>query len=634
MKHKNQSGKKNPPVAKASAKPVAKEAGSSWMIAVTLILVLIAYIPVFNAGFVNWDDDDYVVKNKTITSFSNMGSILTVPVQGNYHPLTMLSLALNYAISGLNPLSYHVLNLILHLLNTFLVYRLASRLSNNSSIISFTTALLFGIHPLHVESVAWVSERKDVLYAFFFLLGLLKYMRYKETNSRKDYLFTFLWFVLSILSKPAAIIFPAVLFLFDFYYKRKIDAKIFLEKIPFFLVAFVFAYLTVTAQHVVGAMDKTEVFTPLHRVMFAFYGYAAYFLKMIFPFNLVAFYPTPPINQPLPSYFYAAPLFFIATVVVCLLTWKKNRVITFGLAFYFVNLLLVLQLVVVGSALIAERYTYIPLIGLFFILGWYLEKTFRTKPSTAYTIIIALGVILAPVTFNQAGTWKNGEALWENVIKKNPSAKAYIIRADELSKKGNKEKALAYFTKAIDINQADPEAFGNRGNIYFDFQQDSLALMDYNKALALNPNYVPALSNRGALFSRRGAYEEGMRDLEKAISLKPDYGPAYKNRGTTHLSLRQFDKAISDFRKYLEYEPKEVEIYNAIGVCYQNAGNYNASLQPFTDAISKDPLPLYYMNRSISYRALGKIEEAKRDAMEARGRGMKLDPEYERILGL
>ena len=633
MKQKNQPGKKHTPVPRPPQKPAAKEEGY-WMIILTLILVFIAYLPVLNAGFVNWDDDDYVVKNKAITSFSNMGELLTGSVQGNHHPLTMISLALNYAISGLNPLSYHLFNLILHLLNTFLVYKLASRLSNNSAIVSFTTALLFGIHPLHVESVAWVSERKDVLYAFFFLLGFLSYVRYTAKKLRKDYILTFIWFTLSILSKPAAIIFPAVLFVFDFYFRRKFDVKIFLEKIPFFLVAAVFAYLTLSAQKTIGAMDKTEVFTATHRILFGFYGYAAYFFKMIFPFNLVAFYPTPPINAPLPSYFYAAPLFFIATVIACLLTWKKNRVITFGFAFYFVNLLLVLQLVVIGSALIAERYTYIPYIGLFFIIGWYLDKAFKTKPSTAYAIIILAGVILAPITYNQAGTWKNGEALWENVIKKNPGSKAYVIRADELSKKGNKEKALSYFNSAIAINKADPEAYGNRGNIYFDFQQDSLALNDYNSALALNASYVPALSNRGALYSRRGNYEVGLADLNKALSLNPDYGPAYKNRGTTYLSMKQFDKAVLDFRKYLEYEPKEIEIYNAIGVCYQNAGNYNASLEPFTEAISKDPLPLYYMNRSISYRALGKIEEARRDALEARGRGMKLDPEYERILGL
>ena len=634
MKHKNQTGKKHQPHIPKQAPVKAVSENTTWMIAVTLLLVVVAYLPVLNAGFVNWDDDDYVVKNKVITSFSNMKELLTGSVQGNYHPLTMLSLALNYAISGLKPLSYHLLNLLLHLLNTYLVFRLVMRLSSNKSIIAFATALLFGLHPLHVESVAWVSERKDVLYAFFFLLGLLSYITYSEKKLRKDYILTFLWFCLSILSKPAAIIFPAVLFVFDFYLRRKAEAKVFLEKIPFFLVAAVFAYLTLSAQHVVGAMDKANVYPIDRRILFGFYGYAAYFFKMLLPVNLVAFYPTPPINQPLPTYFYLAPVFFIGTVVLCFLTWKKNRAITFGFSFYLINLLLVLQLVVIGSALIAERYTYIPYIGLFFIIGWYLDKAFRAKPATAYGILLLTGIVLVPITYNQAGTWKNGEALWENVIKKNPGSKAYIIRAEELSKKGNKEKALSYYNAAIEMNKADPEAFGNRGNIYFDFQQDSLAMMDYNTALALNPNYVSALSNRGALYARQGNYDEGFRNLNKALELDPSYGPAYKNRGTTYMSLNEFDKAIADFRKYLEYEPKEIEIYNAIGVCYQHAANYAASLEPFTDAISKDPQAVYYMNRSISYRALGKVEEARRDALEARSRGLKLDPEYERILGL
>jgi tetratricopeptide (TPR) repeat protein len=623
---------KQPPVTVA-AKPASKDQGPL-LIGVVILLTLIAFLPVFKAGFVNWDDDDYVVKNLAIRSFSNLKELMFSPVQGNYHPLTMISLALNYAVSGLHPLSYHVFNLILHLLNTLLVFKLASRLSKNNGVVPFTTALLFGIHPLHVESVAWVSERKDVLYAFFFLLGLISYVRYIDKALRKDLVMSFTWFVLSILSKPAAIIFPAALFTFDFFYRRKFSAKLFIEKIPFFLIAALFAYLTLHGQKTVGATDKTEVFTTGNRILFACYGYAAYFLKMIFPAGLSAFYPTPPVNQTLPSYFFAAPLFFIATVILCLVTWKKNRVITFGFAFYFVNLLLVLQFVVIGSALIAERYTYIPLIGLFFIVGWYLEKAFHKKPSNAYAISGVAGIILAAVTYNQAKTWKSGEALWENAIRNQPSSKAYVIRAEELAKKGNKEKALSYYSEAIKINKADPEAFGNRGNIYFELQQDTLALLDYNTALALNPDYVPALSNKGALYSRRGIPDEGLRNLNRALELNPDYGPAYKNRGTTYLGIRQYDKAVSDFTKYLEYEPDEVEIYNAIGVCYQNAGKYDLSIKPFTDAIGKDPQGMYYLNRSISWRAMGNIEEAKKDAITARERGLKLDPAYEQILGI
>lgn len=630
---KSEQKKVRQPAKPAPVKPAGKD-NSALLIGIMLLLTLVAFLPVFKAGFVNWDDDDYVVKNMAIRSLSNMKELVTVPLQGNYHPLTMISLAMNYAASGLQPLGYHLVNLVLHLLNTFLVFRLAQRLSQNNQIISFTTALLFGIHPLHVESVAWVSERKDVLYAFFFLLGLISYTKYLDKAQMKDMVVAFCWFVLSILSKPAAIIFPAVLFTFDFFYKRKFSAKIILEKIPFFIVAGIFAWLTLSGQKTVGATDKTEVFTASHRVLFAAYGYATYFFKMILPVNLSAFYPTPPINEPMPSYFYAAPLFFLATVVLCLLTWKKNRVITFGFAFYLVNLLLVLQFVVIGSALIAERYTYIPLIGIFYILGWYLNKSFHQKPDTAYMILGAVGIVLTAVSYNQASTWKNGEALWENAIAKQPSSKAYVIRAEELAKKGNKEKALTYYTEALRINQGDVEAYGNRGNIYFETNQDTLAMIDYNKALAIDKNYVPALSNKGALFSRRGFYDEGLQNLNRALELKPDYGPAYKNRGTTYLGMKRFEDAVADFRKYLEYEPEEVEIYNAIGVCYQNAGQYQNSIQPFTDAITKDPSPVYYVNRSISWRALGNVEEARKDALTARGKGYKLDPEYERILGI
>lgn len=630
---KKQKPQKNKPPAKHVPAPSAGKQ-DMWLIAVCLLMVVVAYLPVLSAGFVNWDDDDYVVKNTLIRSLSNAGELFTSPVQGNYHPLTMLSLALNYSVSELKPFSYHLVNLIIHLLNTFLVFRLASKLSRNNNFISFATALLFGIHPLHVESVAWISERKDVLYGFFFLLGLISYINYIQKKLNKDLLLTFCWFTLSILSKPAAIIFPVVLFLFDFFFRRKIAMKIFLEKIPFFAVSLFFAYLTLKAQKTVGATDNAAVFSAGNRMLFAFYGYAMYFFKTILPVNLVAFYPTPPINEPLPSYFFIMPLFFIATVVTCLITWKRDRLLTFGFGFYFANLLLVLQFVVVGSALMADRYAYIPLIGLFFMAGCYLFRAFERKLTTAYTIIIVVGVILIPVTYNQAGTWKNGETLWENAIQKHPGAKAYVMRAEDLKKKGNLDKALDYYNHAISLNKADPEAFGNRGNIYFERSQDSLALADYEKALALKPDFVTILSNKGSLLSRQGKPEEGLKLLQKALELDSTHAPAYRNMATTYLNMKEYEKAIAFFKKYIALEPGEAEIYNAIGVCYQNLGTFEPSLKYFSDAISHEPNGLYFLNRSYSYNALGKPEDARNDAVQAREKGMTIDPAYAKMIGL
>ena len=207
----------------------------NWLVPFIFVVTFLAFIPALSAGFVNWDDPDYVNNNILIKDFSHLSALITTPLQGNYHPLTMLSLAINYSISGLDAWSYHLFNILFHLLNCFLVFRLALLLSNKNIVIAFTTAVLFGVHPMHVESVAWISERKDVLYSLFFLAGLVSYTKYVDTGSKKQYGVTILFLVLSLMSKPAAVIFPVALFCIDLLRKRKFSFRLFLEKISFFI---------------------------------------------------------------------------------------------------------------------------------------------------------------------------------------------------------------------------------------------------------------------------------------------------------------------------------------------------------------------------------------------------------------
>src|SRR5258706_5022627 len=277
---------------------------SPWIAPFILLLTFLAYIPALRAGFVNWDDGDYIVDNLIVKDFANLKSILSTPVQGNYHPLTMLSMAINYQISGLNAWSYHLFNLVFHLINCFLVYRLAMLLSYRNIIIAFTTAVLFGIHPMHVESVAWVSERKDVLYGLFFLAALISYTRYADTGSKKQYLFAIFLMMLSLLSKPAAVVFPAALFCIDILRKRKLTLTLIIEKIPFFIPALIMGILTYYGQSNTGATDMAAFFGIGIRILIGFYGIMMYFFKMILPFNLSAFYPFPARNISLPNEYY------------------------------------------------------------------------------------------------------------------------------------------------------------------------------------------------------------------------------------------------------------------------------------------------------------------------------------------
>lgn len=613
--------------------PSETRSRSLLLVAISLLITLLAFLPVSKAGFVNLDDDDYVTKNSAIRSFGNATELLTEPVQGNYHPLTMLSLAVNHAVSKDAAWSYHWLNLLFHLANTLLAYRLAAKLSKNNDLVSFTTALLFGIHPMHVESVAWVAERKDVLYAFFYLLAACSYVDYADSRSKSSYLFSLLWFVLSLASKPAAVIFPLVMFLVDFFRRRGLSARLVIEKIPFFLPALVAGFLTLHGQALIGATDTAQLHDLGTRILFACYGYMMYLLKSIAPVHLSVFYPAPAVNTTLPVSYQIAPLFLAGSVIACALTARKYPVVTFGFGFFLLNLLLVLQLKIVGSAIIADRYTYIPYIGLFFLFGCVIDQLVKERKSTAYAGMIALGTILAFVSYRQAGTWKSGATLWDNAIENIPSARAFLGRAKAYRSEGDLKKAVEFYTEGLKLRQSH-ELYEGRANAYVDMKEVSLAMADYDKALSVKPNSVTALCGRGSLFSQMGKLDLAIKDLSLALQLDPDYKTAYRNRGLSLMNNNEHERAIEDFERYLARVPTDAEVYNAIGVCYQRLAKHEESLRYFDQALRLNPSPAYFLNRSYSWNAVGKLDEAKRDAEKAKQMGLSLPEAYARSLGL
>jgi tetratricopeptide (TPR) repeat protein len=600
---------------------------------IILIITFLVYIPCLKAGFVNWDDPDYVNEIFFNRGLSDFKVFITTPIQGNYHPLTVFSLLLNYSISGMNGWSYHLVNLLLHLANCVLVFRLALLLSNRNSLIAFVTSILFGIHPMHVESVAWVTERKDVLYGLFFLAGLISYTKYIDTGNRKQYWLTVVFLILSLLSKPAAVIFPLALLCIDLLRKRKLAMKLFLEKIPFFILPIILGIITFLAQQEKGALN-TFAFTMGIRILMGFYGIMMYIIKMILPINLSPFYPYAPINEPLPTAYYLAPLFFIVLVIISIYSWKKTRVIAFGLLFYVINLLLVLQFLPVGSAIIADRYTYLPYIGLFFIIGWLISRFAKTNMTKAYYIIIPIVLLFSFLTYQQCSVWISSASLWDHAIKINPSSRAYDNRARLFSDEKKPDKALEYYNEALKLNAIDKEAYTNRGNIYFNSGRYDVAYPDYKQALSIDTDYYPALDNLGALLAIRGNYDSALISFNHALRVKPDYVSAYRNRALVFMERKQYNEAINDFNKFLEYNPGDADIYNTIGVCYRLFGKYEEALTTINKALSIKQDPHFYLNRSYTYFGLKNIDQAKKDALTAKQGGIEIEAAYARSLGM
>jgi tetratricopeptide (TPR) repeat protein len=645
--------KKHTPSPKPSPKAEASNAGQplgrsfsfdSWYPWLAIAATIVVYLPALGADFTNWDDQHYVYENIVLQTPGKLSELLTKPFAGNWHPLTMLSLWLNFQVSGLEPWSYHLLNVLLHLTNVFLVWKLAHRLSNGHTLVAFGTALFFGVHPLHVESVAWIAERKDVLYGVFFLLGLLQWLRYTEKNNWAAYALAMVFFVLSALAKPAAVVFPLAVAAIDWYQKRPFDQRFWLDKMPLLAVSGVFAYITLSTQSEVGATDLVEKLGWGTRIIYACYGLMMYLVKTVVPYPLVTFYPLPGMNTPLPWPYWLAP-FFVAALAFAGFYWgRERRELSFGLLFYLVNLLLVIQLIPVGSAIISDRYSYMPHVGIFFAVTALLARS-SVGGRALGPLVWVFGLLFALLAFFQVSTWTNGETLWDHAIRHLPSPTAYKNRAllyleaaqkDPKTTEAMRDKALECYDRCLQLDPKQHEAYTQRGLIYYNRKQYPKAVEEASRAIELKPTFVIALNNRGIAYMGMGENAKAVEDFDRAIASDPTYERAWKNRGMAYFDLRQFDRCIADMQQYLTFAPKDKgDIFNTIGVAQQQQGDFEGSLKSFEQALPlTEKKGSVYVNRAYSYLMLKRQEEAVRDGKAALEAGANLPADMRRVLGL
>ncbi len=572
------------------------------------VLTAVCLWPMLKNEFTNWDDEFYVVNNQLLRGPDWKG-IFSKQVLGNYHPLTILSYAFNFAISGLDPFSYLLVNYLFHIANTLLVFYFIWNISGKNKFIAAFVALVFGIHPMHVESVAWVAERKDVLYTFFFLLSLIQYWIFLTKGKKKNLVFCFLFFVLSLLSKPAAIVLPFVLFLLDYWYGQALKKNI-VFKIPFLALSIVFGIITVGIQSS-SAMAGLSIFSITDRLFFACYVLMTYFVRFFVPYPLSAFHPFPITNfagWPI----YLSPIFVVA-LLGALWFFRKNKIVVFGIFFYVINLLLVLQIISIGLTIVSERYTYVPYIGLAFMFAMLVSriKVVPQKLSLAIgaVFIIAFGII----TFQRTKVWKNSGTLWTDALKTYPRAPyARTNRANYLSK-------LAL--------RPDQKPFAD--SIY------KVAFEDCAIALSVRSNHAPAFEYRGLMYSDRQQFNEALADANELIRLKPNYRIGYDLRATCYYKLNEPAKALADYSKCIEIKPDDHRSYNNRGSIYMNSfQKYNEALNEFNIAINLNQQASYILNRSICYYKMGNMQKAKEDALIATQKGAVIPDNYKSLLQL
>ncbi len=605
-------------------------------IGIISILTIIAYYPSFDNELTNWDDDEYVTKNIYLKdlSFDNIKEIFKESsFMGNYHPLSLLSLSIDYSIGGedengkIDPFMYHFTNILLHLFITLLVLWFVYELFDNINI-AIIAALLFGVHTLHVESVAWVSERKDVLYSLFFVASLVSYVKFTKCGKYKYYVISFFMFVLSLFSKGQAVSLAVTLFAIDYFKNRKLlDIKIILEKVPFFILAVIFGLLAIEAQAKGNAIVSGEAYSFVHRIGFAGYAFMQYIIQLIAPVNLSAIYPYPDIlNKTIPAYYWLFLLPSIAVLVFGIISFKKSKVVTFSIAFFIINIFLLLQFIPVGSAVHADRYAYIPSIGFFILIAWFAQRLIENKKEMKKVVFSFVGVftiVLIFMTMSRNEVWANSEALWDDTVEKSPKAvvawnnrgslkdKKATVAKDSLNlKKAEllRRQAIKDFTIAIKGKPDYSHAFYNRGSSQYELGKqiaDTLmikkSIKDFTKALHFDPAFPEAYHNRGNAVGELGNLEEAMKDYDMAISLKKDDANFYVNRGVTKGKLNMMKEAVIDFNVAVKLNPRHESVYSNRGLARSRLGDKEGAIKDYDMAIRIKPLFFTaFFNRAIT----------------------------------
>jgi tetratricopeptide (TPR) repeat protein len=611
------------PEAAALASPPVST-GSLILAALLVVAVTFAvYVPSLDNGFTNWDDGVYVLDNPLLVN-PDLGTILRTPVSGNYHPLTILTLAWNYKISGLNAGSYHWVNLILHLANTALVFVFVWMLSRGRLWTAVATSLIFGIHPMHVESVAWVTERKDVLYTFFYLLGLIAYLRYLERRAVAWLGAGLVMIGLSLASKPAAVVFPVALLAIDYFRERKDWTRAVLEKAPFFALSLAGGILTLKAQSAAGAVDPSAAWGFFDKLLLAAYGSVMYVVKFLAPFGLSALYPYPRKSGGLGAAYFGSLLLVVLVVPAALYALRRVRPLMFGVAFYVINIILVLQFVSVGQAVIADRYTYVPYIGLSVAVCWWLdERRAAGAPGRGLSLLAwAFMAVLVPVclyqTWIRVDVWKDSKALWTDAIAKVPSAIAHNNLGSAFTEEGQWDQAMPHFQEAVRLDPFHARAHNNLGLSLVKKGRGAEAIEQYREALRIEPAYASARKNLGLALAAEKRFEEAIVEYREAIRLEPDNAELRSNLGIALVALKRFPEAIQAYREAIERDPKGPNPRHNLGLALSRMGRLEDAVVEYREAIRIDRNHAgAHFDLASTLGMLGKREEAIAEYREA-----------------
>jgi Flp pilus assembly protein TadD len=585
-----------------------------WLMAALLVLVTIAlYWPVMRHGFVDYDDNLYVTANVHVQNGLTLENIKWAccnPVGGNWHPLTVWSHMADCQLFGLKPWGHHLTSVLLHALNTVLVL-LWLRSLTGAFWRSALVAALFGLHPLHVESVAWVAERKDVLSTCFGLLSLIFYARYGRKRlavenrdikarggpalRRLDYLLALICFALGLMSKPMLVTWPFVMLLLDYWplerFKASDTGRLVTEKIPFFVLAAAASVVTFVVQQRGGSVLVAEALPLGGRCGNALVSYCRYLGKLFWPTDLAVFYPHPG-QWPLAKVLLAG--FLIAGISVLVFVRRRRYpFLLVGWLWFCGTLVPVIGLVQVGGQAMADRYTYIPSLGVLMLAVWgvyELTKSWHYR-GVAWSVAGSTAVVLClAVTRQQLGYWKDSEALFRHALEvTEDNYLAHLNLGSALDEKGQSDEAIREFQEAIRLKPGYVLARNNLGVAIVKKGQIDEGISQYREAIRLKPDYAFAHNNLGIALVKKGQIDEAIGEFQAAIRLKPDFAEAYYNLALALIRKGQIDEAMRAYQGAIRLKPAFAEAHSNLGLALVRKGQIAEAIREFQEAIRLKP---------------------------------------------
>lgn len=576
---------------------------------ITLIIALIftAYIHTIQSDFI-WDDNDYITANPHLKTVNGLKNIWFKPGSTvQYYPLLFTFFWGQYQLWGFDVVGYHLFNIFIHIINVLLIWYLLTYLNVKGA---FYAALIFAVHPVHVETVVWITELKNLLSTTFYLIALWTYMRFipihpQQISDKKKklfYGFSFIFYVCALLTKTVTCSLPVVILLILYWKHQKIKKQDILSVTPYFVVGILFAFMTIWMEkHFAGVIVTPIDLSFLERLLIASRALWFYPSKLLWPADLIFIYP----KWNVMANVWWQYLYVIATAGVIGLLFqlrhRLGRAPVVAVLFYVFTIFPALGFIDIETmqyTYVADHYQYLASLGFIIPFGFLLKRLFEKAKRPQFKILIMVIIVgaLTFLSFNQGKNYKNLYVLWQKTIDKNPSC------------------WLAYH---------------NRGTMFLYDQQYDKALTDLDQALLLNPDLYQALNNRGTVYLNKGDLENSLRDFNRAISINATFHQAYKNRGDVYFRLQKIDSALDDYNQAISVNKDYEQAYNNRGVLYHKVGKYDAAISDFNKALVINPkYAKAYINRSYAHFMLGQFKEARENAQKAMALNFNVQKQY------